>query len=53
MKPLSDKNIIKLKIRTENNALRSLGAESDAVDFASNDYLGLSKSELIFNSSHQ
>ena len=53
MKPFSDKNIAKLKARIKNNALRSLGAKSDAVDFASNDYLGFSRSEAIFDSSHQ
>lgn len=53
MKPLSDKNIAKLNTRISTNALRSLGAVSDAVDFASNDYLGFSKSEIIFDSTHQ
>ena len=53
MKPLTDKNIAKLNSRISTNALRSLGAESDTVDFASNDYLGFSKSETIFDTSHQ
>jgi 8-amino-7-oxononanoate synthase len=53
MKPLSDKNIDKLNARKENNAFRSLGVESEAVDFSSNDYLGFSKSETIFDASHQ
>jgi len=53
MKTLSDKNIAKLNTRMSTNALRSLGAESNTVDFASNDYLGFSKSEIIFDSSHR
>ena len=53
MKLLSDKNIAKLNTRMSTNALRSLGSEREAVDFASNDYLGFSKSETIFDSSHQ
>ena len=43
----------KLNNRIEKNALRSLGVDSDAVDFSSNDYLGFSKSETIFDSTHQ
>lgn len=42
----------KLQIRKENNALRQLPLLSDGIDFASNDYLGLSKSEVIFNDTH-
>ena len=43
----------KLNIRKENNALRVLNPQSQLVDFASNDYLGFSKCESIFNKSHQ
>jgi 8-amino-7-oxononanoate synthase len=43
----------KLNIRKENNALRVLKPQSKLVDFASNDYLGFSKCESIFNKSHQ
>ena len=32
----------KLQKRTENNALRQLGSERSLIDFASNDYLGVS-----------
>tara|TARA_R110002072_G_scaffold7503_2_gene40811 strand:+ start:608994 stop:610181 length:1188 start_codon:yes stop_codon:yes gene_type:complete len=39
----------KLEDRSSDNALRSLGKASDSVDFSSNDYLGFSTSELIFN----
>ena len=38
----------KLNNRIEKNALRSLGKDSNAVDFSSNDYLGFSKFETIF-----
>lgn len=48
-------NILKAKLesRIQNNALRQLPSEGNLVDFASNDYLGFSKSELIFNQTHQ
>lgn len=48
-------NILKAKIesRIQNNALRQLPSEANLIDFASNDYLGFSKSELIFNQTHQ
>ena len=42
----------KLDERKANNALRQLGTTSNLVDFSSNDYLGFSKSETIFNKSH-
>ena len=43
----------KLESRKQNNALRQLPLSSKAIDFASNDYLGLSKSEIIFHETHQ
>ena len=43
----------KLEERKANHAFRQLGQNNDLVDFSSNDYLGFSKSEAIFNSSHQ
>jgi 8-amino-7-oxononanoate synthase len=48
-------NILKAKIesRIQNNALRQLPSEANLIDFASNDYLGFSKSEQIFNDTHQ
>ena len=48
-------NILKAKIesRIQNNALRQLPYEANLIDFASNDYLGFSKSEQIFNDTHQ
>ena len=42
-----------LEIRKQNNALRQLPLASQLIDFASNDYLGLSKSEIIFTATHQ
>jgi 8-amino-7-oxononanoate synthase len=43
----------KLKLREENNSLRVLKTPSNLIDFSSNDYLGFSKSEKIFNKTHQ
>ncbi|MBG6060782.1 8-amino-7-oxononanoate synthase [Flavobacterium sp. CG_9.1] len=43
----------KLQIRKQANALRKLPISSNLIDFASNDYLGLSKSECIFHKTHQ
>jgi 8-amino-7-oxononanoate synthase len=48
-KNLSDK----LETRKQNNALRILPKPNNLVDFASNDYIGFSRSEVIFNESHQ
>ena len=50
---LSKKLHKKLKDRQTNNALRILGTESNFVDFSSNDYLGFSKTEAIFDNTHQ
>ncbi|MDI1305907.1 MAG: 8-amino-7-oxononanoate synthase [bacterium] len=44
---------VKLEVRKQNNALRQLPLSSKGIDFASNDYLGLSKSETIFHETHQ
>ncbi|NNC49017.1 MAG: aminotransferase class I/II-fold pyridoxal phosphate-dependent enzyme [Flaviramulus sp.] len=43
----------KLDERKANNALRILGIHHNLVDFSSNDYLGFSKSESIFNEAHK
>ena len=43
----------KLDDRKANNAFRELGSNSKLVDFSSNDYLGFSKSEVIFDKAHQ
>jgi len=42
----------KLASRDEANALRKLPEPNSRIDFSSNDYLGFSKSEEIFNASH-
>lgn len=43
----------KLEIRKQNNSLRILPKPNDLIDFASNDYIGFSTSEEIFNETHQ
>ena len=43
----------KLKARQDNNAFRTLSESKKLIDFASNDYLGFSKSESIYNTVHQ
>jgi len=43
----------KLNQRNENNALRKLNKQTNLIDFASNDYLGFSKSETIFEDAYQ
>lgn len=48
-KNLSDK----LETRRQNNSLRFLPQPSGLIDFSSNDYIGFSKSEAIFNAVHQ
>jgi 8-amino-7-oxononanoate synthase len=43
----------KLESRKQNKSLRLLPEPNDLIDFASNDYIGFSKSEAIFNETHQ
>ncbi len=43
----------KINSRDENKALRTLGLQSNLIDFSSNDYLGFAKSEVIFDGAHQ
>jgi 8-amino-7-oxononanoate synthase len=43
----------KLETRKRNKSLRMLSQPNDFIDFASNDYIGFSKSEVIFNETHQ
>jgi 8-amino-7-oxononanoate synthase len=48
------KNLItKLETRKQNNALRQLPLKNNLIDFSSNDYLGLAKSERLFDQTHQ
>ena len=48
-KSLSDK----LTQRDTNHALRQLPDSNTLIDFSSNDYLGFSRSEAIFDAAHQ
>jgi 8-amino-7-oxononanoate synthase len=43
----------KLESRKQNNALRKLTQPNNLIDFASNDYVGFSKNEAIFEETHQ
>ncbi len=43
----------KLQIRKQNSAFRTLKLQNNLIDFSSNDYLGFSKSEVIFIKTHQ
>ena len=52
MKHLPENLFAKLEIRKQQNALRKLPLSSIKIDFSSNDYLGFSKSELIFKETH-
>ena len=53
MKKLPETLSNKLSVRMQNNALRQLPKATDLVDFASNDYLGFSNSNTIFENTHQ
>jgi 8-amino-7-oxononanoate synthase len=53
MKKFPENLSIKLENRKRNSALRQLPSSVDLIDFASNDYLGLSRSETIFQATHQ
>ncbi len=48
------KNLLtKLDARKQNQSFRELPVFNDLIDFSSNDYLGFSKSEIIFEETHQ
>jgi len=49
---LPNKLISKLEKRKETNSLRTLELTENGVDFFSNDYLGLARSEKIFDATH-
>ena len=52
MKRIPKSLTLKLEQREQNNSLRKLALPNHLSDFASNDYLGFSKSEAIFNRTH-
>ena len=52
MKRVPKSITLKLEQREQNNSLRKLALPKQLIDFASNDYLGFSKSETIFNETH-
>ncbi|MEM6516867.1 MAG: pyridoxal phosphate-dependent aminotransferase family protein [Bacteroidota bacterium] len=49
---LPDKLKKKLEHRSANQSLRNLGSTNNLIDFSSNDYLGFSKDETIFQRAH-
>ena len=53
MKTFPKRLTAKLEKREAENALRQLGNQNQLVDLSSNDYLGFSKSENIFNKTHE
>jgi len=53
MKQLPKALVQKLQQREASNALRKLPVSRELIDFASNDYLGLSQSETIFNETNE
>ena len=53
MKKLPEILSNKLALRLQNNALRQLLKATNLIDFASNDYLGFSNSQSIFEETHQ
>ena len=52
MKRIPKSLTLKLEQREQNNSIRKLALPNHLIDFASNDYLGFSKSEAIFNGTH-
>jgi 8-amino-7-oxononanoate synthase len=52
MKRVPKSITLKLEQREQNSSLRKLALPNHLIDFASNDYLGFSKSVAIFNSTH-
>jgi 8-amino-7-oxononanoate synthase len=53
MRKFPDRLSAKIEARNRNLTFRNLPLSNDLIDFSSNDYLGYSKSETIFNESHQ
>jgi 8-amino-7-oxononanoate synthase len=52
MKKIPKSLTSKLEQREQTNSLRKLAPPNQLIDFASNDYLGFSKSETIFKDTH-
>lgn len=52
MKRIPKSLTLKLEQREQNHSLRKLALPNHLIDFASNDYLGFSKSEAIFDETH-
>jgi 8-amino-7-oxononanoate synthase len=52
MKRIPKSLTLKLEQREQNNSLRKLALPNNLIDFASNDYLGFSKSKSIFKETH-
>lgn len=52
MKRIPQQLVAKLEKRIQSNSLRQLGGSRLPIDFSSNDYIGFSKSEAIFNETH-
>jgi len=50
---LPDNLLKKIDVRHSENALRKLPNANNLTDYSSNDYLGFSQSEAIFNQTHQ
>ncbi|MFE3847053.1 aminotransferase class I/II-fold pyridoxal phosphate-dependent enzyme [Flavobacterium sp. LB3P45] len=53
MRQLPENLSARLAIRKQNKSLRELPSSGNTIDFTSNDYLGLSKSETVFHETHQ
>lgn len=50
---LPNRLLKKLELRKEHNALRDMTLQNNLVDFSSNDYLGLAKSNKLYEKSHE
>ena len=53
MKRIPQQLITKLEKRIQSNSLRQLGCTRSPIDFSSNDYIGFSKSQAIFDETHE